>query len=129
MVWLRLMTSQFDRYWYRTLFALDLRTGPWKIQKYYFLSMGPQGHPKWCGLTRSDIEVPKVPFLAKMMKMPLVNSKLTESQTKSKSPKNSTFHSFTSNPIILEIFGNFDQVWPRVDSRRALETLILIPLS
>ena len=31
--------------WYRILSALDLGARPWKIQKYYFLSMGPQVHP------------------------------------------------------------------------------------
>ena len=58
--------------------------------------------------------------------MSLVNPGLTESQTKSKSPQNKTFHSFKSNKSFSEIFGNFNQVWLRVDSRQALETLILI---
>ena len=60
--------------------------------------------------------------------MPPINPGMTESQTKSKSPQNSNFHSFTSNLSFSEIFDNFDQVWLGVDSQRALETLILIRL-
>ena len=109
-------------YFVRPLFAC--RTP--KIQRYYFLSMGPQEHLEWRGATCLNIGVLKVPFLAKMTKMPLVNLGLTESQIRSKSSQNNTFHSFTSNPSFLETFGNFDQIWPKVDSERALETLILI---
>ena len=58
--------------------------------------------------------------------MPLVNSELTECQTKSKSSQNNIFHSFTSNLSFSETFGKFDQIWPGVDFQRALETLILI---
>ena len=78
--------------------------------------MGLQEHLEWHGVTRLDTGAPKVPFLAKMTKMPLVNPRLTESQTKSKSPQNITFHSFTSNLSFWDIFGNFDQVSPEVDS-------------
>ena len=65
-------------------------------------------------------------FLVKMTKMPLVNPKLTKSQTMSKSSQNNIFHGFISNPSSLEIFSKFNQVWPRVDSRWAPETLTLI---
>ena len=44
--------------------------------------------------------------------MPLANLRLTEGQTRSKPSQNITFHSFTSNRSFLEIFGNFDRVWP-----------------
>ena len=98
--------------WYLILSTLDLRAWPWKIQKYYFLSMGLREHLEWCGITRSNTRALKVPLLAKMTKMPLVNPGLTESQTKSKSSQNNFFHGFISNPIFLELFGNFDQVWP-----------------
>ena len=54
--------------------------------------------------------------------MPLVNLGFIESQTKSKSPQNSTFNIFTSNLRFSEIFGNCDQV----DSQQAPKTLILI---
>ena len=97
-----------------------------KIQKYYFLYNRPRAHPEWRGATRLDTGAPKVPFSAKMTKLPLVNPKLIEIQTKLKSPQNSTFHSFTSNLSFSERFGKFDQVWPEVDSRRAPKTLILI---
>ena len=105
--------------WYRILSAFDLHVEPQNFQKYYSLSMGPWEYPEWCGVTRSDTKAPKVPFSSKMTKMPLVNPRLINSQTKSKSPQNSTFHSFTSNPRFLEIFGDFWQVWPEVDSQRA----------
>ena len=97
--------------WYRILSALDLRAGPRKIQKYYFLSMGLGEHLEWRGATHSDTGVIKVPLSAKMTKTPLVNPRLPGSQTRSKFPQNITFHSFTSNPNFSEIFGNFDQVW------------------
>ena len=108
------------------LSALNLRAKPWKIQKYQFLSMGLWGHLEWHGATHSDIREPKVPFSAKMTKMPLVNPKLTKGQTRSKSSQNKIFHGFISNPSSSKIFGNFDQVWPGVDSRWAPKTLILI---
>ena len=40
--------------------------------------MWPWEHLEWRNATRSDIRAPKVPFLAKMTKMPLVNLELTE---------------------------------------------------
>ena len=52
----------------------------------------------------------KVPLLAKMTKIALINPRLAKSQTRSKSAQNITFHSFTSNQNFSEIFGNFDQV-------------------
>ena len=91
--------------------------------------MGLLGHPEWCGATCLDARAPEVPSLAKMTKMPLVNLRLIEGQTRSKPSQNNTFHSLTSNPSFSKIFGNLDQVWPswpEVDSRWALETLILI---
>ena len=112
--------------WYHILSTIDLHAGPRKIQKYYFPSMGPREHLEWHGATRSDTGAIKVPLLAKMTKMPIVNLGLAESQTRSKSPQNSTFHSFTSKLRFLEIFGNFDQVWLGVDSWWAPKILILI---
>ena len=52
----------------------------------------------------------KMPLSAKMTKTALISPRLAESQTRSKSPQNITFLSFTSNPNFSEIFGNFDQV-------------------
>ena len=72
--------------------------------------MRPREHPEWYGVTCSDTEAPKVPFLAKMTKMPLVNPGLTKGQTRSKSSQNNIFHGFISNLNSLEIFSNFDQV-------------------
>ena len=88
--------------------------------------MRPWEHPEWRGVTRSDTGAPKVPLSTKMTKMPLVNPGLTEGQIRSKSSQNNIFHDFISNPIFSKILGNFDQVWPRVDSWWALKTLILI---
>ena len=81
--------------------------------------MGPWEHLEWCGITRSDIGVPKVPFLAQMTKMLLVNLGLIEGQTRSKSSQNNTFQGFWSNLSFSEIFGYYDQVWPEVDPRWA----------
>ena len=97
-------------------------SNPKKSKNIIFLPMGPRGHPEWCDATRSDAGVPEVPFSTKMTKMPLVNLGLTEGQMRSKPSQNNTFHSFALNLSFSEIFGNFDQV----DSRRALETIILI---
>ena len=54
--------------------------------------------------------------------MPLVNPRLTEGQTRSKSSQKNIVHGFISNLSSSEIFGNFDQVWLPI----GLETLILI---
>ena len=67
--------------------------------------MGLQEIPEWRGATCLDTRAPKVPFLAKMTKMPLI-----EGQTRSKSSQNNIFHSFIPNLTFSEIFGNFDQV-------------------
>ena len=72
--------------------------------------MGLREHLEWRGITRSNTRALKVLLSAKITKMPLVNPRLTESQTKSKSSQNNFFHGFISNPIFLETFGNFDQV-------------------
>ena len=101
--------------WYCILSALNLRVRFRKIQKCYFLSMGPREHLEWRGATRSDTGALKVPLSAKMTKMPLVNLGLTEDQTRSKFSQNNTFHSFISNSSFSEIFGNFDQIWPGVN--------------
>ena len=77
--------------------------------------MGLQEHLEWRGTTRQDTKAPKVHFSTKMTKMPLVHLGLTKSQKKSKSPQNSTFHSFTSNQSFAEIFGSFNQDWLGVD--------------
>ena len=76
--------------------------------------MGLREHLEWRGITRSNTRALKVLLSAKITKMPLVNPRLTESQTKSKSSQNNFFHGFISNPIFLEIFGNFDQVNPEL---------------
>ena len=72
--------------------------------------MGLREHLEWRGITRSNTRALKVLLSTKIIKMLLVNPRLTESQTKSKSSQNNFFHGFISNPIFLEIFGNFDQV-------------------
>ena len=47
-------------------------------------------------------------FQVKLIKMPLVNPGLIESQNRSKSSQNNMFHVFTLNPSYLVIFVNFD---------------------
>ena len=81
--------------------------------------MGPWEHLEWRGVTCPDTGAPKVPFSTQMTKKPLVNLRLIESQATSKSSQNNTFHGFSLNLSFLEIFGNFDQVWPKVDPRWA----------
>ena len=111
--------------WYHILSTLNLLAGPQKIQKYYFLSMGPWEHPEWCEATRSGTGATEVPLSAKMTKMPLVNPGLTEGQTRSKPSQNNIFHDFTSNPSFSEISATltkFDWCWLRVGPK----TLILI---
>ena len=76
--------------------------------------MGPREHLEWHGATRSNIGAPKVPFSAKMTKMPLVNLELTEGQTRSKSSQNNTFHGFffyqtQASQRFLATLTKFDQ--------------------
>ena len=108
--------------WYNILSTLNLCAGPCNIQKYYFFLMGPREHPEWRSVTRSDTEALRVHFLDKMTKMPLVNLGLTESQTRSKSSQNNTFHGFSPNRAFrrfLAILTKFDKVWLEVDPRWA----------
>ena len=86
--------------WYCILSALNLRVRFRKIQKCYFLSMGPREHLEWCGATHSDTRALRVPLSA---------------QNDQNTLDHNTFHSFTSNSSFSEIFGNFDQIWPGVD--------------
>ena len=58
----------------------------------------------------------KVPFQVKMTKMPLVNPRLTKSQSWSKSSQDNIFHVSTSNLSHSEIFVKFD---PRLTSKGA----------
>ena len=77
--------------------------------------MGLWEHLEWCGMTHSNIGAFTVPFSVKMTKVPLVNPKLTEGQTRSKSSQNNIFHGFISNLSSTKIFSNFDLVWLGVD--------------
>ena len=98
------------------LFAFDLCAKLQKFQKYYLFSMGPWKHLDWCGTTHLDIGALEVPFRVKLTKMPLVNTRLTKSQSRSKSFQNNIFHVSTTNLSYSMIFVKFDQVWPEVDS-------------
>ena len=49
-----------------------------------------------------------MPFLAKITKMRLVNPRFDQRSNKVKTQKNSFFHSFTSNSILLKNFDKFD---------------------
>ena len=78
--------------------------------------MGPQKYLDWCGAARSGIGALEVHFPVKLTKMPLVNLRFTESQTRLKSSQNDIFHVLTSNLSHSKIFANFDQLWPNVES-------------
>ena len=118
---------KLNTYWYHILSTLNLRVKPQKIQKKYFLSMGPREHPERRGATCSSTGTPKVPFSAKMTKMPLVNLGLTEGQIGWKSSQSNTFHSFSSNPSFSKIFSHFDQIWPSLtQSQPWMDPKILI---
>ena len=67
-------------------------------------------------------------FWPKWSKCPF-NPELTKRQMRSKPSQNNIFHGFKSNLNYSETFVNFDQVWPKVDPRWAIKTLILIWLS
>ena len=72
--------------------------------------MGPREHPERRDAARSDTRAPKVPFSAKMTKMPLVNPRFDQKSNEVKALTKQHFLWFTSNPSFLEIFNNFDQV-------------------
>ena len=78
--------------------------------------MVPQKYLDQCGTTHSSIKALEVPFQAKLTKMPLVNLRLTKSQSQSGSFQNNIFHVPTSNLSYSVTFVNFDLVWPKVDS-------------
>ena len=58
-------------------------------------------------------------FSLKWPKWPWLPLGLTKGQMWSELSRNNIFHSFTSNLSFLDIFDNFDQVWPEVDPRWA----------
>ena len=81
-----------------------------KIQKYNFLSSGQWEHLEWRGATRLSTEAPKVPFLAKMTKMPLVSPRFDRRSNEVQTFTKQHFHNFAPNPSFSKIFNNFDQV-------------------
>ena len=85
-----------------------------KIWKYYFLFVEPWEHPEWRGATRLDIGAPKVPFLAKMTKMPLVNPRF---DWRSNEVKTLTKQHFSQCYIKPELLRDFWQLWLEVDFR------------
>ena len=97
--------------WYRILSTLNVRAGPWKNQKYHFLSMGPWEHLEWCGATRSDTRAPKVPFPTKMTKILLINLGLTEvkqGQNPYKITPFIVFHQTRASRTFLATLTKFD---------------------
>ena len=118
----RILRILYILYFVRPWFACQTP----KIPKISIFLQGIVEHLDWHGTTRSGIGAFKVPFYVKMTKMPLVNLWLIEGQNWSKPPQNNIFHVFTSNPRLLEIFINYDQVWPGVDNWKQPKNLILI---
>ena len=72
--------------------------------------MGPQEHLEQRGTAQSDTRAPKVPFSAKMTKMPLFNPRFDRRSNEVKALTKKHFSWFTSNPRFTKIFNNFDQV-------------------
>ena len=114
---------------YRILSALNLSAGPWKFQKYYTLHGAMKTFRlMWPQPVRAS-EHSKCLFSVKMTKMPLVNPTLTKSQMMSKSSQNNIFmvlHQTWATRRLFSSLTEVDQVWPKVDPRQAIETLILI---
>ena len=116
-------------------FDLDLHAKPWKLKKYYLFSKGLQKHLDQPGATRLGIGALKVPYQVKLTKMPLVNPKLTESWSRSKSSQNNIFHVSTSCltwGLTMFLLSDFCQLWPSLTRGWLLgapETLIVIWLS
>ena len=75
-----------------------------KIQKYNFLSSGQWEHLEWRGATRSSTEAPKVHFLAKMTKMPLVNPRFDQRSNEVQTFTKQHFSQFCTKPELLEDF-------------------------
>ena len=63
----------------------------------------------WHDATCSGTRVPEVPFQVKFTKMPLVNPRLTESQSWVKIIPKQQFSCFYIKP---ELLGDFCQLWP-----------------
>ena len=93
--------------WYHIFSALDLLVGPRKIQKCYFLSIGPQKHPEWRGITHSGIGAPKVPFSTKM--------KVKQGQNPHRKKLSIILHQTQASRRFLATLAKFDLVWPGVD--------------
>ena len=71
---------------------------------------------QWHGATRSNTKGFKVPFSAKMTKMPLVNPGLTESQNPNKTTFFMVLYKTRAPQSFLATMTNFNQVQPGVDS-------------
>ena len=104
---------EFHECWYHILSALGLRAEPQKIQKYQFLSMGPWERQERRGITRLDTGAPKVHFLVKMTKMPLVCPRVDQRSNEVQTPTKQHFSQFYFKLEILEDFKLFSLVWPK----------------
>ena len=86
-----------------------------KKKKNHFLTKGPREYLNHHGLSYLGIKVLTMTVQVKMSKMLVVNRELAEGQDWSKLHQNNIFHAFISNPRLLELFINFDQISHWVD--------------
>lgn len=82
-------------------------------KKNHFLTRGLRKHLDHHGSAHLDIKALKMPL---KVKIAMVNPGLIKGQNWSKPYQNNIFHFFYSNPRLSEIFINFNQIWPKVDS-------------
>ena len=104
--------------WYCIFSALDLHVGPWKFynkKKIIFFHRGTVGTSRLLWFNPIKCQSAQSVISSQSDQNALGQPKLTERKNWSKLHQNDIFQVSISNPRLLELFVNFDQIWPRVD--------------
>ena len=107
---------------YRILSTLDLRATPQKFQKILTFLQGTVGTWRltWYNLFRHWST--RSAFLGQIDQNAPSQSWVDPKSKLVKITQKNTFHVFTSNPSLSEIFVNFNLRWLKVDSRKRSKT-------
>ena len=106
--------------WYRIFSTLNLHVGPWKFYKkknlfFHWVHQGTVETSKLLWFNLIKCQSAQSAISSQSDQNALNQPELTEKQNWSKFHQNENFQVSISNPKLLELFVNFDQIWPKVD--------------
>ena len=102
--------------------TLDLHGTPWKFQEILTFQQGTVGTWRLTLYNLFRHWSTRSAFLGQIDQNAPGQSWVDQNSKLVKITQNNTFHVFTSNPSLSNIFVNFNQLWPKVDSRERSKT-------